>query len=407
METEAGNCLIAHVGNPTPVSNAVIAGCIEGALSQPDAMEEIYGAISGLQGILNEWLIDLAEQSQQTVRQLKSTPGVSLGSSHFHGKKLSELERMGKVFQAQNIRFLILIGDREALEAAAAIEEHCAEKGIALKVAVIPASVENLVSGTDHSLGYASAVKLVTGLVRSHWMAMNSFPSEAQVSILEIPGKNPSWIVGGSYLAKRRDFQDDPAILTIIPEKPFEELPFLNTLRDNLNKSRGVVVVVSESLYDGDGNYISSEETAGEYLSKAIQQKLAVSCSLIKPGNLIEGSALLTSETDKNEAGQAGMEATRILAETANSFFLSLIRGDGEGYRCEFSSQSIASVGTSLKEIPADWLQEEGYGIRNPMMRYLTPLVAGEVAPLVDQGILQYPSLNKAGIPTQLGPWEG
>lgn len=73
-EELVGNLLVAQSGGPTPVINASLAGVISEALKHEENIEEIFGGLNGIQGILREELIDLASESQQTVRGLKTTP---------------------------------------------------------------------------------------------------------------------------------------------------------------------------------------------------------------------------------------------------------------------------------------------------------------------------------------------
>ncbi len=48
-----GNCLIAQSGGPTSVINASLAGAVAEALNH-ECIEEIYGGLNGVLGILNE-----------------------------------------------------------------------------------------------------------------------------------------------------------------------------------------------------------------------------------------------------------------------------------------------------------------------------------------------------------------
>ena len=74
-----GNCLVAQSGGPTAVINASVAGVVTEALNNP-CIEEIYGGMNGVLGILKEDLIDLAEESQQNIRGLRYTPASALGT---------------------------------------------------------------------------------------------------------------------------------------------------------------------------------------------------------------------------------------------------------------------------------------------------------------------------------------
>src|SRR5437764_579618 len=62
-EELVGNLLVAQSGGPTPVINASLAGVIAEALKHEENIEEIFGGLNGIQGILREELIDLASES--------------------------------------------------------------------------------------------------------------------------------------------------------------------------------------------------------------------------------------------------------------------------------------------------------------------------------------------------------
>ena len=55
-----GNMLIAQGGGPTPVINSSLLGAVREAKRHPEAIETIYGARYGAEGILAGDLIDLA-----------------------------------------------------------------------------------------------------------------------------------------------------------------------------------------------------------------------------------------------------------------------------------------------------------------------------------------------------------
>ena len=77
-----GNCLVAQSGGPTAVINASVAGVVSEALNHP-CIEEVYGGMNGVLGILKEEIMDLAEESQQNIRGLRYTPASALGTCRF------------------------------------------------------------------------------------------------------------------------------------------------------------------------------------------------------------------------------------------------------------------------------------------------------------------------------------
>ena len=74
-----GNMLIAQSGGPTAVINQSLVGAILEAKKHA-AIKNIYGALHGIHGILNENLIDLKKESKTTLEAVAHTPSAALGS---------------------------------------------------------------------------------------------------------------------------------------------------------------------------------------------------------------------------------------------------------------------------------------------------------------------------------------
>ena len=86
------------IGGPTAVINASVAGVVAEALNNP-CIEEVYGGMNGVLGILKEELIDLAEESQQNIRGLRYTPASALGTCRFKLKRDQDYERILEVLK--------------------------------------------------------------------------------------------------------------------------------------------------------------------------------------------------------------------------------------------------------------------------------------------------------------------
>ncbi len=112
-EELTGNLLVVQSGSSTATFNASLAGVVTEGLNH-SCVEDIYGCLNGIQGLLNESFIDLAEESQQTIRSLCYTPGAVLGTSQHKIKSQQELDQILTILEAHNIRFFFNIGGREA-----------------------------------------------------------------------------------------------------------------------------------------------------------------------------------------------------------------------------------------------------------------------------------------------------
>ena len=111
---------MAQSGGPTAVINASVAGVVQEAGKHPDLIEEIYGGLNGILGILNEDLIDLQEEKRLTIESLKHTPGAALGTCRYKinfkkqpARAAADMDRLFQVLQAHNIRYFLYVGGND------------------------------------------------------------------------------------------------------------------------------------------------------------------------------------------------------------------------------------------------------------------------------------------------------
>ena len=85
-----GNAIVGQSGGPTAAINATLAGVIRGAFDCP-AIETIYGAFNGVEGMLAGTVCNLNEvfANRDDLRVLCATPAAALGSCR---KKLPKLD---------------------------------------------------------------------------------------------------------------------------------------------------------------------------------------------------------------------------------------------------------------------------------------------------------------------------
>src|ERR1035441_7061338 len=126
MDELVGNVLVGQSGGPTSVINSSVAGIVTEALNH-GCIDEIYGTLNGVLGLLQEDFIDLASESQQQIRALRHTPGAALGTCRYKLKRQQDFERVLEVFKAHNIRYFFYIGGNDSQDTADRSEEHTAE----------------------------------------------------------------------------------------------------------------------------------------------------------------------------------------------------------------------------------------------------------------------------------------
>src|SRR6185312_5566296 len=120
MAELVGNLLVGQSGGPTAVINASLAGVLQEA-GKHECIEEIYGGLNGILGILNEELIDINEPKPKTIVGLRYTPAAAHGTWRHKidfkktpEKAAKDLDRLFEIFKSHNIRFFFYIGGNDS-----------------------------------------------------------------------------------------------------------------------------------------------------------------------------------------------------------------------------------------------------------------------------------------------------
>ena len=79
--TVRGNLVVGQAGDPSAVFNACLYGIIQEAKQHP-AIQNIYGMVDGVKGLLKGDLIDLGRQNSEILEGLKDVPSAVLPSSY-------------------------------------------------------------------------------------------------------------------------------------------------------------------------------------------------------------------------------------------------------------------------------------------------------------------------------------
>lgn len=143
-----GNLVVGQSGGPTAVINQSLWGVVSEALKH-EAIEGIYGALNGVEGILKETFIDLRKESRETLEQVAQTPGAALGSCR---KKptADECKTIFDIFKKLQVRYFFYIGGNDSALAAGIINKIAREQNYELRVFHVPKTIDNDLLVTDH-----------------------------------------------------------------------------------------------------------------------------------------------------------------------------------------------------------------------------------------------------------------
>ncbi|MGB0416880.1 MAG: 6-phosphofructokinase [Coraliomargarita sp.] len=415
-EELVGNCLIAQSGGPTSVINASLAGAINEALNHEDHIEEIYGGLNGVLGILNEQLVDLAAESQQTIRALRHTPGAALGTCRFKLKRQEDYDRVLQVFEAHNIRYFFYAGGNDSQDTADKISKLAQERGYALRVIGIPKTIDNDLVTTDHTPGYGSVIKYIATTVKEIAADNEAMGQHDLVQIVEVMGRSAGWIAAGAALAKRRDDPSAAPHLIYLPEVAFTPEKFIADVQHVLQKEKYCVVVVGEGLVDPDGNYVSTDSAgadafghsqlggAGEYLRSLVEESLQIKARSVKLGMAQRAAVHCASEADNNEAYLAGEAAVQAAVAGETDKMVTLLRAESDTYQCETGLAPLSEIANGVKKLPEGWINEDGVTMSYQFYKYALPLIQGEVQVPYENGVPILAKLKFEKVQRQLAP---
>ena len=183
------------------VINASVAGVVQEA-GKHDFIEEIYGGLNGILGILNEELIDLNDEKARSIEGLKYTPGAALGTCRYKidfkkkpEKAAQDMDRLFAVFQAHNIRYFFYAGGNDSQDTSNQIHLQAVQRNYEMRVIGVPKTIDNDLPHTDHCPGYGSVVKYNATTVMEIAADVASMATDGgSCCIIEVMGRTTGWI---------------------------------------------------------------------------------------------------------------------------------------------------------------------------------------------------------------------
>lgn len=377
-EMDKGNLLIAHGGGPTPVINASLKGVIDEAKKHSE-IKGIFGARFGIEGVLNEDLIDLGKESPSKIERLPFTPASALGSCR---RKLTEEDYpvILDILKKYNIRYFFYNGGNDSMGTCHKVASIAEDYD--MRVIGIPKTIDNDLAHTDHCPGFGSAARYVAVSTMELAKEVEALP--IFVCILEVMGRNAGWLAAASSLAKRDE--DLGPHLIYLPERPFMKEEFLEDVRMWHSKVKGVLVVVSEGLVDENGNSIGDTSIVDGFghkipggvaqtLSNLVMSELGIKSRNEKPGLVGRASMALQSSVDREEAIRVGSFAVKSAVEGKTGYMVSIKRVSNDPYRSSLELVPLEKVANVEKKFPLNLINERGNGIKSEYADYCLPLL--------------------------------
>ncbi len=399
------SCIIAQSGGPTAVINSSLLGVIDAAKKMN--MSHIYGALNGIDGILNERIIDLKEENETELNYLKNTPSAALGSVRFHLKDYktdpTTYEKIYEVFKKLNIHYFFYIGGNDSMDTCHKVAEYFKQHSYDCKVIGIPKTIDNDLMGTDHTPGYGSSVKYVVNVLSEVYLDTNAY-QKGRVTVVEIMGRNAGWLTASASLTR---VANTPVDLIYIPEAPFDINQFLNKVKTIYDQKQKVLVAVSEGIKTKDGEYFLKSHMSnktdsfghmqlggvGQVLCEIVSEKLNLPVRAIELNLPQRSSSHIASFTDIEEAYNCGVFALNeaVKGETGKMVVMNRVAN----YQIEYSLSDISLIANEVKEVPTQYITKDLDNITDEFIDYALPLIQGETTIPYENGIVRFARLKK------------
>lgn len=305
-------------GGDCPGLNAAIRAIVRKSIAYD---WEVIGIRNGWKGLVEGNVEPLTDYS---VSGILPRGGTILGTSRTNPfKRKEDMQKLMDNIKKFGIDSLIVIGGEDTLGVASKL--HKENK---IPVVGIPKTIDNDLYGTDYTIGFDTAVSVVTNAIdRLHTTA----ESHHRIMVVEVMGRHAGWIATVAGIAGGADE-------ILIPEKPFDINEICNRLRKRHQRGKNFsIIVVAEGAKpkDLESLVIQSKETdafghvrlggIGNVLREEIEKKMGVETRVTILGHVQRGGT--PTAYDRALATRFGIAAVELIKES-NYGKMAALQGD-------------------------------------------------------------------------------
>lgn len=401
-----GNAIVGQSGGPTAAINATLSGVIRGAkeAGKKGIIPKVYGMRNGIEGFLNENLINLSEifDSDGKLKTLEATPAAALGSCRKKMKSPEQdpdtYEKLIELFKKYDIRYFFYIGGNDSMDTVSKLSKYAKDHEYEMCVVGVPKTIDNDLTATDHTPGFGSAAKYVAITMKEILRDVSVYTMNA-VTIVEIMGRDAGWLTASAALAGISDGMGPD--LVYLPERDFDVDEFIASINEAFEKHPAVLVAVSEGIRFADGRYVGEGlggrkvdafghvalSGAGKVLEGLVKEKIGCKVRSIELNLPQRCASHIASATDIAESVGVGFAAVRAATAGKTGVMMTIDRLPGEEYFVSFGSADISSIANAVKHVPDEYINEAGNGVTDACVQYLAPLILGEITPVYENGL--------------------
>lgn len=399
-----GNAVVGQSGGPTAAINATLAGVIRGVKETNDIIPTLYGMRNGIEGFIEERIVNLTDvfSNDKDIRTLELTPAAALGSCRKKMKSPSDdpetYERLIEIFRKYDIRYFFYIGGNDSMDTVSKLSQYAAEQEYEMRVVGVPKTIDNDLMATDHTPGFGSAAKYVAVTMKEILRDVSVYRMKA-VTIVEVMGRDAGWLTASATLAGVSDGHGPD--LVYLPEVAFDPESFISDINEIQKDHPAVLVAVSEGIRFADGRYVGEGlggrkidafghvalSGAGKVIEELVKDRIGCKVRSIELNLPQRCAAHLASKTDIDESVNVGRAAVIAAVQGKTGVMMTINRVEVEEYSVFYDSADILGIANGVRQVPRDFINEKGNNVTKECVKYLSPLIVGELSPEYENGL--------------------
>lgn len=385
-----GKVLVAQGGGPTAVINQSLVGAVLESRKFPQ-VTKVYGAVHGVEGIMNEQFWDLTKETTNNLEKVAVTPSSALLSTRIKPDE-AMCKEMFHVMRAHDIRYFFYIGGNDSADTVRIVNEEALKASYELRSIHIPKTIDNDLILNDHTPGYGSAAKFVAEAFVGANLDNRALPG---VYIGVVMGRHAGFLTAASGLAKK--YPDDGPHLIYLPERAFDLDQFLMDVKKVYDELGRCVIAVSEGIQDKNGVPIvqsvlgeletdahgniqlSGTGALGDVLAKAIKEKLHIKRVRSDVFGYLQRSFIgCVSEVDQAEAREVGEKAAQYAIWNRVDGSIAIERTGY--YSVNYNLLPLHEIAAKTRLMPDNFINASGNNVTSDFLYYARPLIGAEFA---------------------------
>jgi 6-phosphofructokinase 1 len=380
-----GKVVVAQGGGPTAVINQSLVGVVVEA-RKFNQVTRVYGAVNGVQGIVNEEFMDLTQETTHNLEQVANTTSSAMLSTRDKPDE-EYCGRIFKVLKAHDVRYFFYIGGNDSSDTAHIVNQNAERAGYDLRCVHIPKTIDNDLVINDHTPGFPSAARFVALAFMGANLDNRALPG---VYIAVVMGRHAGFLTAASSLG--RAYPDDGPHLIYVPERPFSVERFLGDVDAVVSKHRRCVVAVSEGIVDDQGTPIMTKLTEnverdahgnvqlsgtgalGDLLADTVRNKLTIKRVRADTFGYLQRCFMgVVSDVDQHEAREVGEKAVQFALWHDVDGSVTIHRTGN--YSVDYQLTPLTEIAGKTKHMPDTFINSQGNDVTEAFYAYARPLL--------------------------------